>query len=442
MWLGWPSSVVEKFIEHKTDFNVNIDELSWIVSTMDLGNVISPLFAGYLMDKIGRKMSTVVLGPLFMITWLLAIYVPTSWALYTARLLAGMGKGMSYTVVPVFLGEIAGVHIRGALSSVFCLQLHMGFLFEAVIGPLVTYRTLNMVSAVVPVLFILTVVWIPESPYYLLKRKRPVEADKCLRWFRSANDDVQDELHKMEINVEKDMENQSTFRQLFSSRKDLRALAIVVTACISQRAGGISCILAYSVLILPEPSPIMSKFGYIMLFATIMVIVNFVSVALVDKIGRRPMLVFSEVSMGVITTVFAVYFYLKRLGVDVSMFTWLPYLCHVSFAVVFAIGVGFIPVVYLGELFPVNIRSHCSAIASTTLAFCSFVTNKMFLLVSQRYGYHTMFCLFAVVNFAGAAYSYKYAVETKGKTFQEIQELLEDAVNGNNKTKDNNRNSI
>lgn len=441
MWLGWPSSVIAKFIEHKTDFEVNTDELSWIVATMDLGNVISPLFAGYLMDKIGRKMSTVMLGPLFMVTWLLILYVPTAWALYTSRLLAGIGKGMSYTVVPVFLGEIAGVNIRGALGSVFCLQLHLGFLLEAVIGPLVTYRTLNIVSAIVPVVFILTVVWIPESPYYLLKRKRPAEAEKCLRWFRSNYDDVQNELQKMEINVRKDMENQSTFRELFSSQKDLRALTIVVVACTSQRAGGISCILAYSVLILPDPSPIMGKSGYIMLFATMMVVVNFMGVALVDKIGRRPMLIFSEMIMGVITAVFAIYFYLKQLGVDVSMFTWLPYLCHVLFAVVFAIGVGFIPVVFLGELFPVNIRSHCSAIASIMLAFCSFVTNKMFLLVSQRYGYHTMFCFFTVINILGAAHTYKYAIETKGKTFQEIQELLEESVNGNNKTKDN-RNSI
>lgn len=444
MWLGWPSSVVEKFIEHKTDFDVNINELSWIVATMDLGNVISPLFAGYLMDNIGRKLSTVVLGPLFIISWLLTLYVPTAWALYTARLLAGMGKGMSYTVVPVFLGEIAGVNIRGALSSVFCLQLHLGFLLEAVVGPLVSYRTLNIVSAMVPVLFILTVVWIPESPYYLLKRNRPAEADKCLRWFRSNDndEDVQAELQKMETNVKKDMENRSTFRELFSSQKDIRALTIVVMACASQRAGGISCILAYSALILPEPSPVMNKFGYIMLFATLMVIVNFIGVALVDKMGRRPLLLFSELSMGVITFVFAVYFYLKQLGVDLSMFTWLPYLCHMSFSIAFAIGVGFIPVVFLGELFPVNIRSHCSAISSITLAFCSFVTNKVFLLVTQRYGYHAMFCLFTVVNFAGAAHSYKYAIETKGKTFQEIQDMLEESVKGCNKTKDKNQNSV
>lgn len=430
--------MVEKFIHHQTDFNVNIDELSWIVAMMDLGNVISPLIAGYLMDRFGRKTCTLILGPWFVISWLLTLYVPTPWALYVARFMAGMGKGTSYTVVPVFLGEIAGVNIRGSLGSVFSFQLHIGFLLEAVVGPLVSYRTLNTMSIVVPILYCLVVAWIPESPYYLLKKKRRAEAAVCLRWFR-GDGDVGAEVQQMEIIVTKEMENKSSFRELFANRKDVRALMIVVMACACQRAGGISCVLAYSNLILPDPSPLIGKAEYMMLFATMLVIVNVIGVAVVDKIGRRPLLLFSEAGMGIITLLFAIYFYFASRA-DVSGLVWLPYLLHVSFSMIFAIGVGFIPVVYLGEMFPVNIRSHCSAIASITLAFCSFVTNKMFLFVSDRYGHETMFVIFTIVNIVGTAYSYKYAIETKGKTFLEIQELLEKSVDNVSKANDASQN--
>lgn len=431
MWLGWPSSVVEKFIRHEADFDVTVDQLSWIVALMDLGNMISPLFAGYVMDRIGRKMSTVTLGPLYIVSWLLAVYVPTPVALYVARLMAGLGKGMSYTVVPVYLGELAGVQIRGALSSVFCLQLHAGFLLEAMLGPFMSYNTLNIVSLVVPIAFFVSVIWIPESPYYLLRRNRQSEAAKCLRWFR-CEDNVDSELQVMEKNVRKEMENQSTFREVFSSRKDRRALSIVVMACISQRAGGISCILAYSALILPEPAPLMDRFEYIILFAIILVVINLICVPVVECVGRRPMLITSELAMAVIMAIFAVYFYWYPSGNAVPVYVrWIPYACYVLFSVAFAMGVGFIPVVYLGEMFPVNIRSHCSAIASVTLALCSFVTNKMFLFVSHYYGYHAMFCGFTVVNIVCTIYSCKYAIETKGKTLLEIQQLLEDTVNKN-----------
>lgn len=413
MWIGWPSSVVKKFVDHQTDFDVDLDELSWIVCTMDLGNVISPLMAGYLMDRLGRKLCTVVLGPWFLVSWLLTLYGPTPWALYCARLMAGMGKGMSYTVVPVYLGEIAGVDIRGALSSVFSLQIHLGFLLEAVVGPLVSYRALNAMSAAVPVLFFLAVVRIPESPYYLLKKNRKAEAAECLRWYR-GDDDVEEEFARMDANVTDETENRATtIRDLFASGKNVRALTIVVMACACQRAGGISCILAYSTLILPDPAPIIGKSQYMWLFSVSVVLVGFVGSALVDKVGRRPLLILSQTGMGIVTLLFAVYFYASDRA-DVSGFVWLPYLCHVSFSVLFSIGVGFIPVVFLGEMFSVNFRSHSSAIASITLASCSFITNKIFLLVSRHYGYQAMFCVFTVVNFTCALYSFRFAVETKG----------------------------
>lgn len=434
MWMGWPSSAVEKFVRHEADFEVDMNQLSWIVAMMDLGNVASPLITGYLMDRLGRKAVMVALGPLFVITWLLALYVPTTAALYTARLLAGLGKGISYTVVPVFLGEVAGPGIRGALSSVFCLQLHSGFLFEAVVGPLTSYRALNTVSAVFPFVYVLVIFWVPESPHYLLAKDRPDRAERSLRWFRcpgAGTGAVDDELRQTETAVRLEMENRSTFRELFASRKDLRALAVVVAACATQRAGGISCILAYSSLILP-PKPAAvgpGRSSYVMLFAVLLVVVNFVGAAVVDRVGRKPLLVGSEAGLAAITFTMAVYFYAD----PPSPGPWLPYLCYVLYGVVFASGLGFVPVVYLGELFPVNVRSHCSAIASITLAVCSFVTNKMFLLVSGRYGLHAMFALFAVVNAAGAVFSYRYAIETKGKTFAEIQQLLR-KITGDDRT--------
>lgn len=428
MWIGWPGTVVDKFLNGQTDLDVSYSQLSWIVSLMDLGNVISPLFGGYLMDSIGRKLSIAVLGPLFFVSWMLALLVPTTWALYVARLMAGLGKGISYTVGPVFLGEIADVNIRGALSSIFTIQLSCGFLFEVIVGPSVSYKTLNTVSAVVPVLFFVMFVWVPESPYYLLKKGRKTNAFECLQWYRCQTD-VGVELQQMEVNVQKDMENKATFGELFTNRKNFKALTIVVTACVAQRAGGISSLIAYSTLILPEPAPIVGKSHYLMTFASVLVVINFVGLALVDKVGRKPLLIISELSLAAVTFIFGLYYFLTKYGF--TSFTWLPYSCYVVFSVMYSIGVGFIPVVFLGEMFPVNIRSHCSAIASITLAFFSFVSNKVFLVVSQNYGYYTMFWIFATINFVCAYFAYKYAIETNGKTFLEIQKILEESVEQN-----------
>jgi len=448
MWLGWPSSASEKFMKHQTgELHVTYDQLSWIVCMMDMGNFISPLFGGYLMDRYGRKMVIVALGPLFIVSWLLTLFVPNTVALYTARFMAGLGKGVSYTVVPVFLGEIAGVSIRGALGSVFTIQLSGGVLFEVIIGPYVSYHTLNATSAIVPVLFFIGILWVPESPYYLLKVGRAADAARCLRWYRgcdaeSDSDDenlnatVAAELQLMEVNVRKDMEHGSAFGELFTNQKNFRALAVVVVACAGQRAGGISSLTAYSALILPEPSPIMGKFEYIIAFAVVLVVVNFIGLSLVDRVGRKPLLIASEAGLGLVTFVFGVYYFAaEHFAGAAAAYRWLPYACHTTFAATFSIGVGFIPVVFLGEMFPVNVRSRCSAFASVTLALFSFMSNKTFLIVSHRYGYYTMFWTFSAVNFACAYFSSRYAVETTGKTFLEIQEILDDSVRNGPRTR-------
>lgn len=435
MWLGWPSSASEKFMKHETgELHVTYDQLSWIVCMMDLGNFISPLFGGYLMDRFGRKKVIAALGPLFIVSWSLTLFVPNTVALYTARLMAGLGKGVSYTVVPVFLGEIAGVDIRGALGSIFTIQLSGGVLFEVIIGPYVSYQTLNATSIVVPILFFIAFIWVPESPYYLLKVGRSADAARCLRWYRgcdagSIDDTVDAELQLMEINVHKDMENGSAFGELFTNPKNFRALAVVVVACAGQRAGGISSLTAYSALILPEPSPIMGKFEFIIAFAIVLVIVNFVGLAMVDRVGRKPLLIASVAGLGVVTFVFGVYYFAAENFPEAApAFRWVPYACHTMFAATFSIGIGFIPVVFLGEMFPVNVRSRCSAFASVTLAFFSFLSNKTFLVVSHEYGYYTMFWTFSAVNFGCAYFLHRYAIETTNKTFLEIQEILDDSV--------------
>jgi len=98
----------------------------------------------------------------------------------------------------------------------------------------------------------------------------------CLQWFRGGGD-VGHELNLMEVNVRKEMEIHFKFMQeLLANRKDMRALAIVVAACVTQRVGGISCILAYSALILPGNGSLLNNHESVMLFAVTMAVVNLV----------------------------------------------------------------------------------------------------------------------------------------------------------------------
>ena len=106
-WLGWPSPSVRMIENNQTHIVADSDQISWIVALMDAGNAVSPIPSGFVTDIVGRKMVLMFSGALFGVTWLLAGLAQTPLLLYIARFFAGFCKGIVFTVVPMYLGEIA-----------------------------------------------------------------------------------------------------------------------------------------------------------------------------------------------------------------------------------------------------------------------------------------------------------------------------------------------
>lgn len=100
------------------------------------------------------------------------------------RFLGGMWGGSAYTIVPIYLCEIADPKVRGALNSLFLVLAYCGIMFEYAVGPAVTFRSLSLASAFVPATFVAALLWIPESPYYYLMKGNRKRAGKALAWLR------------------------------------------------------------------------------------------------------------------------------------------------------------------------------------------------------------------------------------------------------------------
>lgn len=206
-WLGWPSPFLHKLKHGEIPYNLTSSQRSWIVALMDFGNVISPIPTGYMMDYFGRKPTFFITAVIFQLSWVFAIFAEGAFLLCIARLLAGIGKGIGFTVVPMYLAEIAEVNVRGALSTIFTILLFFGTLFEFIIAPYVSYDTLNYISATIPVVFFLLVLVIPESPYYLLMKKNRAGARRAFCWLRNyRGQDIQDVPGKEGMNVETELE--------------------------------------------------------------------------------------------------------------------------------------------------------------------------------------------------------------------------------------------
>ncbi|KAF6205294.1 hypothetical protein GE061_019463 [Apolygus lucorum] len=310
-WLGWPSST----IDHLTKKEVLIGgDVSTMVALMDFGNMLSPIPAGYLMDIIGRKITLLGTAVVYLIASLGVLVYENKWPLFIARIMAGLGKGIAFSVVPIYLAEISNVQIRGALSTMFIGFLNFGMFYGYVVGPFTSYFVLNLAILAIPLSFLATFLFFPESPYFLLMKSRESAARKALSTYRKVDKanaeqmtNLDHELSEMSRRVERDMKNKGRFFDLVSTKGNRRAILIIAALAFFQRSSGISPTLAYSTMIMPQTGGGLTPKVYMIIFSALLIVANFLALPLVDRIGRKPLLLISSISTGLCTADFSTF---------------------------------------------------------------------------------------------------------------------------------------
>lgn len=444
--LGWPSPVLEKLAAGggRVPMNATNEQQSWMIALLELGNLVSPVPFGLLVDVVGRKPCLLMTGPLYIVSWLMVLGGKTVGVLYCVRLLQGACIGVITTVAPVYVGEIAGDGIRGALSTFFNGMLNAGILYVYCVGPLVTYDGLAYFALLVPCAFVVACLWIPESPYYHVLRDDDKKAHEALAWLQgdAGPDAVVRELMHIKAEVQQHRDERlrdgrrCTARELFGSRCGRRAFLIVQIVAAADVLSGMTTVLAYasSTFGHADTARTLSPDQFTVLLGALIFCTTFAAGYLVDRLGRRPLLLFSCFGCGAFELLTGAYYYCyERRGAigggAEALGAWIPFAAIGSFAVIYSVGLGPLLPTLQGEMFPSNVRGLASAITSVTLTVISFVGLKMYQVITDRWGIHVNYFIYGTGCLASFLLIYRYLPETKGKTFAQIQaEITGDAV--------------
>lgn len=431
-WLAWPSTAIPKLQRGQTVMSVTNEEISWVVSSLDLGNAVSPLPMCYLADVLGRKFVIIVSGVMFFVASVMTFFAATPAVLYVARFLAGVGKGITFAVVPMYLGEISSVPIRGALSFSFSVFLWLGSLFDYATGPFVSFKILAVLTGIVPMIFFTTFMFCPESPYFYLMKRHEKSARKALSWLRNTSpsklkqhhNTTELELKDMAITVDENLKNKGRFYDVFLIPGNRYALCIVIVLALFQRLSGISPLLSYSSITLP-PNDRFGPDEGVILFGCFLALICLSAILLVDRLGRRPLLIISGIGCCVVNGTSAIFYYLyKETDLDMNSFLWVPYVCLMGYALFFGIGLSNIPLTLLGELFPTDVKSFAAALTSIAFALASFIVNKLYITIESSIGLYANYAFYSLIGLVSAIFTFFTVFETKGRTFSEIQRKL------------------
>ncbi|XP_047525558.1 facilitated trehalose transporter Tret1 isoform X1 [Pieris napi] len=426
--MGWTAPINSKL--NRTDESPletipTPDDLAWMGSILTIGAIFGPFVGGFAASKIGRKWGLISATiPLF-IGWILVAVAKTMAYLFAGRIFWGVSVGMVFTISPMYCAEIATDDSRGALGSFLQAFITLGFLLVYGIGPYISYMAVAYVGVAVVALFCVLFFFMPESPtYYLLKNDRDAAAE-CLATIRGRSlAGVEAELSKMEVEVKASLEKTATLADVFRG-SNFKAFYISCALVFFQQFCGINAVLFYMTDIFDASGTSLESSVATIIIGAVQVVASFITPLVVDRLGRRILLLISSCGTAIGAGLLGMFFLLQENDSPVvETISFLPILSLVVFIVTYCWGLGPLPWAVMSELFPIEVKAAASPIATAFCWVMSFLVTRYFPTISSSLGMFVGFWIFGVCSVFAFFFTLFVVPETKGKSFQEIQEML------------------
>ncbi|XP_074029120.1 trehalose transporter 1-like protein isoform X1 [Leptinotarsa decemlineata] len=428
--LTWSSPILPKL--HSNDSSINPlrspitdDEESWIGSLQYIGAMCGIIPVGYLADRIGRKPVLLFLALPHLAAYLAFAFAKNINWYYFGRFVGGVSLASSYVVLPMYVAEISEDSYRGMLLVSYSTFASFGDLVPYIMGPYISIFWFNIILAIFPLVFFISFsILAPESPYFYVD-KNDYKAELSLKKLRHGQltFDAKNEIE--EIKNEKLKNQEGDFINTLKKKYVIRGFSIALGLSCFQQLSGLGAILAYTEIIFKDAGTDVSADVASLIVGIVLFLASFGGPLMVDRKGRKFLLICSATGMIVSLSVLGSYFYLKdETDVSVKNISWLPILCLVIYTVTFNIGFGPLPYTITSEILPSNIKFFLATVASFVLWLVSFVVTKFFNDLNVALGKGGTFWLFAGFCATALLFIIFIVPETKGKSFQEIQSIL------------------
>lgn len=423
---GWTSPFLAKLTSPDSELPVTAVEASWIASLIQLGRVVGAVIGSVGVTYLGSKFSVLSIGVPVVVSWTLLALADTVGWIYAARSLQGISTGMFFSTFPMYVGEISSPKIRGALISLLMNAAAIGGLIGNLIGSLTSMSTFSIVSLVPSVAFLVSFALLPASPHYLTSRGRHDEAAEAIAWYQ-RDADVTAELESLKRFV--DSQREATFgdtmREL-SLPRNRRAFVLVMIVFMLLQVGGTYSMGYYMEIILRRAGvntildPGMAVVG-IGIFG---ITGGFLAMYTNDKFGRKAVLSGSAAGLTITLVILGVHYLLIQEGWGTPGLEWLPVIDLAVFNFFICMGIATVPSTIVSELFPPRIKSIAACAANMTSGLFAFVSTKTYQQMVDVMPDQYVFWFYAAMMAVLGIYTVISLPETKGKSLQEIQDML------------------
>lgn len=397
-----------------------------VVSSILIGAVIGAGVSGNLSDRLGRRKLILIAAVIFAGGAIGMALSPTLSVLIFFRIITGLGVGASSVLVPTYISEISPTEMRGSLSSVFQLAITLGILLAYVVNfslaSFGAWRWMLGLAAVPALVLFVGMYLVPETPRYLIKNGYMEKAREVLRRSRGHQDVEQEIAEIQEVEQE---ESQLAASELLSPW--VRPMLIVgVGLAVLQQLVGINTIIYYAPTIINSTgvgvsASILATVGV----GIVNVLFTLVAIWLIDKIGRKKLLLFGLTGMTIATVTLGLGFILPSLSGVIAYVTLGGMFLYIAS---FAASFGPVLWVMLPELFPLRIRGSAVGVSSLSNWAANFAVALSFPVLVAAFSETPVFWGLGVMCIVSMLFVYFVVPETMGRSLEEIEEDLRQGV--------------
>jgi len=386
------------------------------------GTIVGAVFGGVPAERIGRKNTLFWVAVVYLVSAVGSALAPGAVWLMFFRFLGGLAVGASSVVAPMYITEISPREKRGQLTAMFQFNIVFGILIAYFSNWLIgtsdpdAWRWMLGVVAIPSLLFVILILYVPESPRWLiLKKGKTAEALATLRIVNPAT--AEQSLAEIEASRHNTAET-TGLGEFFSGKYSLPIWLAFLFAFFNQ-VSGINAVIYYAPRIfedagLAKNSALLSSVG----IGVVNLVFTMLGLAWIDRFGRRFLMYIGSVGYIISLSAVALAFFSGSSGgltVPILLFVFIA--AH-------AIGQGAVIWVFISEIFPNQVRSYGNSLGSSTHWVFAALIAAAFPWMAGRFGQAPIFALFAVMMVFQLVFVWKMMPETKGVSLEELEKRL------------------
>ncbi|RLU24896.1 hypothetical protein DMN91_002987 [Ooceraea biroi] len=392
---------------------INKEQGSWVSSLLALGAMFSAVPSGPMADKLGRKKSLLLLTVPFLLSWAIIVVASSLWLINVARFIVGIGVGTACVLVPTYISEIAEISTRGMLGALFQLALTIGILLAFILGSVMNYTAFTLICALVVVGFLAA-----------FNQKRKPEATLAMTVLRGGAYDPSEELEEMQREAEQAASRKSSVFDLIRTPAARKALLASLGGMLFQQLSGINAVIFYTVTIFEASGSSIPANIASIIVALVQVVMSAVAALIVDRAGRKPLLMFSSGVMSVSLIALGLYFNLQAKGNDVSQLGWLPLTSLTLFMIAFSVGKTEMIIAHVAQVGSDTVDADGRTVSRGNQGggfrcrrdaelFLVFLVTKTFPTMNEELGADTTFWIFAAIMAIATVFTYFFVPEPR-----------------------------